>query len=600
MYIQIPPFISDKPTPQDYKNPSYYISALRSEEERVCEKCYNMVQNRVAAHGKIIELFKNPVDINSLTELPCDASDYYRHTLSNIQYVLPNHTFTDIERKILLVNMKHLSGHSKYLAPLLKVVPWPKMTSEDIEEILSILKAPRIKGCEELFCTGTCGKHLKFDDILNILYSTAGILPEPIVEYLFSILNTVHCGLILCGMPFLCNLIPPHKRLHKHLCEIFTRDIKLLYKCYWHLSIIREFSTPTHSEAIGAFIALMDNELVIQMHREYLFYVNLIDSLDNLGVFFSDRMKIPIRVPFDPDLILYRAHTDEIEVKSSHTKPVIIPFDSNRGKIKLIFKRESVANDECVLNLIEVINMILKPLLNTNEIVTYSAMPLTATAGVIEYVEEAETIHKIISEKITISQYLMDENDDENAPSISAIKTSYMTSLVGYTLIGYLLGLGDRHLQNVMITRRGSLFHIDFTYIMGKNSHTLLTGSEMQLTCDMISVIGGVKKEYYQKYLHNCSAGILILKKYFNLFFIALSQTQKPQEVQSFVLSRFQPRQTDSVIVNEITTIIEKSYKSNPDIIRDFLHYHTQEFDIKTLITGVSNALKFIGVVGLL
>lgn len=114
------------------------------------------------------------------------------------------------------------------------------------------------------------------------------------------------------------------------------------------------------------------------------------------------------------------------------------------------------------------------------------------------------------------------------------VVTANGADVAGYCVITYLLGIGDRHLDNVLLTTGGgpcsgnwmtrihvdfriigNLFHIDFGFILGRDPKPF--PPPMKLSREMVEAMGGASSQAYQKFKSYCFIAFNSLRKNANL-----------------------------------------------------------------------------------
>lgn len=96
-------------------------------------------------------------------------------------------------------------------------------------------------------------------------------------------------------------------------------------------------------------------------------------------------------------------------------------------------------------------------------------------------------------------------------------------------MITYILGIGDRHLDNILLTPQGNLFHIDFGFILGRDPKPF--PPQMKLCKEMVDGMGGRGSKGYEKFKGFCCTAFNILRHHAGLIinlFILMADANIP------------------------------------------------------------------------
>jgi len=98
---------------------------------------------------------------------------------------------------------------------------------------------------------------------------------------------------------------------------------------------------------------------------------------------------------------------------------------------------------------------------------------------------------------------------------------NFSSSCAGHCVATYVLGIGDRHNDNIMFKEDGHLFHIDFGHILGNFKEKYGIKRERApfvFTPDFAYVMGGKDSQKYNTFRDCCIKAHQLLRQNFNLF----------------------------------------------------------------------------------
>ncbi|KAK4200596.1 hypothetical protein QBC40DRAFT_68990 [Triangularia verruculosa] len=239
--------------------------------------------------------------------------------------------------------------------------------------------------------------------------------------------------------------------------------------------------------------------------------------------------------PFSRDAVTIEGFLDHVLVLGSLAKPRKLTARGSDGKLYglLIKPKDDLRTDQRLMEFNSLINRSLKRDVESSKrqlyIRTYAVTPLNEECGIIEWVDGLKTLREIllsiyrgrnISPNYTQLAQLMKQatSGDNNTHIFSdtilgmfppvlgewfvsqfpdpsswfAARLKYTRSCAVMSMVGTILGLGDRHGENVLLEEgNGGVFHVDFNCLFDKGrTFTQPECVPFRLTHNMVHAMG--------------------------------------------------------------------------------------------------------------
>jgi len=154
---------------------------------------------------------------------------------------------------------------------------------------------------------------------------------------------------------------------------------------------------------------------------------------------------------------------------------------------------------------------------------------------------------------------------------------SYINSCAGYCVVTYLLGIGDRHLDNILIDRKGKLFHIDFGYILGKDPKRFpppFKISKHMIECMGVNGFEDFKSKCVNVYTALRKNARLIVNMFFLMIHSEIEELKVDYEkVINTMHEKFCPNKKDDEASKILLEALEDSINANFAALMDYAHY---------------------------
>uniref|UniRef100_A0A7E4UXK9 Phosphatidylinositol 3-kinase catalytic subunit type 3 n=2 Tax=Panagrellus redivivus TaxID=6233 RepID=A0A7E4UXK9_PANRE len=412
----------------------------------------------------------------------------------------------------------------------------------------------------------------------------------------------------------------PEKTLSSYLIAVAKRYKRVASFLYWFVKIEKQ-RKPMSDEsadvtAFGEFFdqlyTALDNDQ-IKTFKEQERFVDKLNELSDavqrlrddskskekylIGIasedtFLQNLNGLPL--PLDPRVRLKRVLPKKARVFASSLNPIALTFEvegppgvtGDDNTYTFIYKRgDDLRQDQLIIQMICVMDGFLCHEFMSLHLTPYAILATSPEAGFVQYID-ATPIQNLAKDfpkaqrNDTIRYALQYHRPSKNADGIEEdAMARFVRSCAAYSVISYLLGIGDRHLHNVLLCNDGRIFHIDFGYILGNDPKPFQ--APMRITPQMVNAMGGFEgrhfktfRELFRNIFLNLHGHAKLLSNLFGLMLdagIPAIEAEKDKAVQK-LLERFHLDLSGEALERQIDLIIDGAKTDFGGFVSDAVH----------------------------